>query len=161
MFPLYSVSLRIQSECGKMRTRITPNTDTFYAVTTFSISKTKRYNKKYHPKSVTNESKITRRNIIVSALSKYWSLYKTNLFIPTSTSFLASFSRFTVLDELISGISFTFVPSNGCFTKGALKLKNWIRIRNCIQALDFQNEFGLLSITKLHITRLSGTFTEL
>ena len=28
----YSISLRIQSECGKMRTRITPNTDTFYAV---------------------------------------------------------------------------------------------------------------------------------
>ena len=28
----YSVSLRIQSEFGKMRTRITPNTDTFYAV---------------------------------------------------------------------------------------------------------------------------------
>ena len=25
------VSLRIQSECGKMRKRITPNTDTFYA----------------------------------------------------------------------------------------------------------------------------------
>ena len=28
----YSVSLRIQSECGKIRTRINPNTDTFYAV---------------------------------------------------------------------------------------------------------------------------------
>ena len=28
----YSASLRIQSECGKMRTRITPNTETFYAV---------------------------------------------------------------------------------------------------------------------------------
>ena len=28
----YGVSLRIQSECGKMRTRITPNTDTFYPV---------------------------------------------------------------------------------------------------------------------------------
>ena len=27
----YSVSLRIQSKCRKMRTRITPNTDTFYA----------------------------------------------------------------------------------------------------------------------------------
>ena len=27
-----SVSLRIQSECGKMGTRITPNTDTFHAV---------------------------------------------------------------------------------------------------------------------------------
>ena len=29
----YGVCLRIQSECGKMRSRITPNTDTFYAVT--------------------------------------------------------------------------------------------------------------------------------
>ena len=29
----YSVSLHIQSECVKMQTRITPNTDTFYAVT--------------------------------------------------------------------------------------------------------------------------------
>ena len=28
----YSVSLGIRSECGKMRTRITPNTDTFYTV---------------------------------------------------------------------------------------------------------------------------------
>ena len=28
----YGVSLRIQSECGKIRTRTTPNTDTFYAV---------------------------------------------------------------------------------------------------------------------------------
>ena len=28
----YRVSLRIQSECGKIRTRITPITDTFYAV---------------------------------------------------------------------------------------------------------------------------------
>ena len=28
----YSVSLRIRSKCRKIRTRITPNTDTFYAV---------------------------------------------------------------------------------------------------------------------------------
>ena len=28
----YSVSLRIHSECGKIQTIITPNTDTFYAV---------------------------------------------------------------------------------------------------------------------------------
>ena len=28
----YRVYLRIQSECGKMQTRITPNADTFYAV---------------------------------------------------------------------------------------------------------------------------------
>ena len=26
------ILVRIQSECGKIRTRITPNTDTFYAV---------------------------------------------------------------------------------------------------------------------------------
>ena len=31
----YSVSLRIQSKCGKMRTRIHPNTGTFYSVPTF------------------------------------------------------------------------------------------------------------------------------
>ena len=34
-WPVYSVSLRIQFKCGKMRTRITPNTDTFYAVNIF------------------------------------------------------------------------------------------------------------------------------
>ena len=28
----YFESLRIQSECGKIRTRVTPNTDSFYAV---------------------------------------------------------------------------------------------------------------------------------
>ena len=28
----YGVSFRIQSECGKMRTRTAPNTDAFYAV---------------------------------------------------------------------------------------------------------------------------------
>ena len=34
----YEVSLRIQSECRKMRTKITPNTDTFYAMHyTFTI----------------------------------------------------------------------------------------------------------------------------
>ena len=33
----YGVSLRIQSECGKMRTRITPNTDTFYAVNSITM----------------------------------------------------------------------------------------------------------------------------
>ena len=33
----YSVFLRIHSECGKMRPRIVPNTDTFYAVFTKNI----------------------------------------------------------------------------------------------------------------------------
>ena len=31
----FGVSLRIQSECGKMQTRITPNTDTFHTVVFF------------------------------------------------------------------------------------------------------------------------------
>ena len=34
-----SVSLRIQSKCGKMRTRITSNTDTFHALSTFKRQK--------------------------------------------------------------------------------------------------------------------------
>ena len=34
----YGVSHRIQSECGKIRTRITPNTDTFHAVNNSFIS---------------------------------------------------------------------------------------------------------------------------
>ena len=31
----YSVTLRIQSKCGKIRTRNTPNMDTFHSVLTF------------------------------------------------------------------------------------------------------------------------------
>ena len=38
-YGVYGVSLRIQSECGKIRTRITPNTDTFHGV----IAITKRW----------------------------------------------------------------------------------------------------------------------
>ena len=32
---IHGISVRIQSECGKIGTRITPNTDTFYAVFSF------------------------------------------------------------------------------------------------------------------------------
>ena len=35
----YKVSLLIQSECGKIRTRITPNTDSFYAVKLIDIDR--------------------------------------------------------------------------------------------------------------------------
>ena len=41
----YGVSLRIQSEYGKARTRITPNTDTFHAV----ISDARHVLKKFQP----------------------------------------------------------------------------------------------------------------
>ena len=33
-FPAFGLNSRIQSECGKIRNRITPNTDTFHAVST-------------------------------------------------------------------------------------------------------------------------------
>ena len=39
---VYSVNLHINSECGKIRTRKTPNTDTFYAVKSF-ITRIKGY----------------------------------------------------------------------------------------------------------------------
>ena len=45
---MYLVSLRIQSEWGKMRTRITPNTDTFYAV--LSLHQQFKLNKKSNQK---------------------------------------------------------------------------------------------------------------
>ena len=31
-FPAFGLNFRIQCECGKMQTRITPNTDTFHGV---------------------------------------------------------------------------------------------------------------------------------
>ena len=40
----YGVSLRVQSECGKMRTRITPNTDIFHSVARTSSSSTEKQN---------------------------------------------------------------------------------------------------------------------
>ena len=36
----YEVSLRIQSKCGKMLIKITPNVDTFYAVNILNIFET-------------------------------------------------------------------------------------------------------------------------
>ena len=39
----YSVSLRIQSECGKIQTRETPNSDTFHAVEVFVKFKKRAY----------------------------------------------------------------------------------------------------------------------
>ena len=33
----YGVSLRIQSKCGKIQTRITQNTDTFHAMNLFNL----------------------------------------------------------------------------------------------------------------------------
>ena len=43
----YGVSLRIQSKCGKIRTRITPNTDTFYAVYIYQLVESVESHGKY------------------------------------------------------------------------------------------------------------------
>ena len=43
LYLLNSVSLRILSECGKIRTRITPNTDTFYAVKNIKTLRSKTF----------------------------------------------------------------------------------------------------------------------
>ena len=42
----YSVSLRIQSECRKIQTRITLNTDTFYAMFYVTVTSYKKENLK-------------------------------------------------------------------------------------------------------------------
>ena len=39
----YGVSLRNQSKCGKIRTRITPNTDTFHTLAIWIISQRKTF----------------------------------------------------------------------------------------------------------------------
>ena len=46
------VCLRIQSECGKMRTRITPNTDTFYAVDKVNIFNKSGWGRHFQQKNV-------------------------------------------------------------------------------------------------------------
>ena len=39
----YGVSLRIQSECGRMQTRMTPNTETFHAVCATVVAHRKHF----------------------------------------------------------------------------------------------------------------------
>ena len=39
----HEVSLRIQSECGKMRTRITPNTNTFHAACLIHVQRLMKF----------------------------------------------------------------------------------------------------------------------
>ena len=44
----YSVSLRIQSKYGKIRTRITPNTDAFYAVVSSNFKENLSAGRQYY-----------------------------------------------------------------------------------------------------------------
>ena len=60
----YGVPLRIQSKCGKMRTRITPNTDNFHAVI-FSM-----WLKNIHLYSLWNLEKIAKFHLLSLSLSK-------------------------------------------------------------------------------------------
>ena len=52
--PYYSVSLRIQAEYGKIRTRKTPNTDTFHTMNLIHINElNKRDHRNDFPESIT------------------------------------------------------------------------------------------------------------
>ena len=56
-FDRYGVSLRIQSKCEKIRTRITPNTDTFYAVIgRLFIIRNNQVNQQWPDKFMLNEN---------------------------------------------------------------------------------------------------------
>ena len=78
---IWTVSLRIQSQCGKMRTRISPNTDTFYAVMlhiTFlgskmleSIWTKSRWRLKSCQKIVFEKIKIKMMHVLELNLSQY------------------------------------------------------------------------------------------
>ena len=89
-FPAFSISLRIQSKCRKIRTTITPNTDTFYAVlnlekellptlnwnvsTMFLLSKT-FYPRKNFKKSILNFEDAILGRILTGLYFFSWACY--------------------------------------------------------------------------------------
>ena len=69
-FGLYSVRIRIQSECGKIRTRKTPNTDSFYAVKSYKYKHSKHVSETHSERSETSKmgffrKKLTAKNYLV------------------------------------------------------------------------------------------------
>ena len=73
-YSVYSASLRIQSECGKIRTRITPSTDTFYAVSNKSVH-LQYISTQERPKILTFQSS----NIFQLNLQSYLKIYQHRL----------------------------------------------------------------------------------
>ena len=64
----YFVSLRIHSKCGKMRTRITLNTETFYAVAGFNLLMTSTAQKmKFSIKGFFSKCDQTRWNLLIQS----------------------------------------------------------------------------------------------
>ena len=51
---IYKINLHIGSECGKMRTRKTPNTDFFYAVCMYWQNTLKQNERRVRSKSIIN-----------------------------------------------------------------------------------------------------------
>ena len=70
----YGVSLRIQSECGKMQkkrwTRITPNTDSFYACRNLKVFSKSEYKVDTSYNWHGNTSKLSCQNICVKQVRK-------------------------------------------------------------------------------------------
>ena len=73
----YSVSLRIQSECGKIRTRITPNRDTFYGVLSINLLSKKITNNESFHFSPTDHERILKE--VINLDNKNMKLLKTFL----------------------------------------------------------------------------------
>ena len=77
------VSLRIQSKCGKLRTRITPNTDSFYTVITstylpFLSRFPSNLQKKVESKNCLSQHFLTTRKCILKVWTYYWDCVKTH-----------------------------------------------------------------------------------
>ena len=78
---IYGASFRLQSKCRKIRTRITPNTDTFYAVYSisgdiFPIKEQRPENKKTTSFNHFLRRQNVRINYQLSYKLRYWILFK-------------------------------------------------------------------------------------
>ena len=66
----YGVSLHIQSECGKMGTRITPNTDTFHAVHVISALLLQKTKAKDHAVILERRLELWENGNVIELLNK-------------------------------------------------------------------------------------------
>ena len=73
----YSLSLRIQSERGKIRTRMTPNTDTFYVVP-YAILLKGYYKRQVHYDGLT---KVLPKQLFAFSLSFFFFFFEAFFFL--------------------------------------------------------------------------------
>ena len=82
MSVFWVILVRIQYKCGKLRTRITPNTDTFYAVT-----RVRSHNQEFSsPKITSHVGSISPK--IISHLINFFLIFTVDTHLPPSISYL-------------------------------------------------------------------------